>query len=111
MSHESPDIALTLEGRQLVDDLGPDHATTLDKALDSGLVMPPRPVIRRLRALSCVNFAFATGEAFIDLDCPREPLVEGLGLHGLADAVEHGPGGLLGDAERPNQFRGADGVL
>ncbi len=38
-------------------------------------------------------------------------LLEGAGLHGESDAVEHEPGGLLSGADCPPEFVGGDAVL
>jgi len=59
-------------------------------------------ITRATADVGFVYFDFAAGTA---------ELHEGIGLHGETDAMQHEPSGLLGDAERPVNFVGADAVL
>ena len=82
----------------------------LQEAHDGGFVMSAGALDDALPLGDVHVLGLAADVGLIDFDFPvhdREVIV----AHGLADAVEHEPCGLLGHAERTGQLVGRDAVL
>ena len=82
----------------------------LQETHDSGLASGARTLDYFLAFAPVHKSCFATNVSLINFHFSGHTTEIAL-LHGKSDAVEHEPGGLLGNANRPGDFVGADAVL
>jgi hypothetical protein len=100
LTHVILDGALLAAGN----DLGADGATALQDGGNDGLAVPTTAMdTAGLHVLVHIP-RLAADEGFVALNFTTELAAEVLVLHGKADAVEHKPCGLLGNAKRPVKF-------
>ena len=107
------DFALEMRLADIGSNQGTHDATALNHAEYRSLVARSVHGDAALADLF-VHIARATADVgFVNLDfaAGTAEFHEGIGLHGETDAMQHEPSGLLGDAERPVNFVGADAIL
>ena len=105
-----PNTRLKRPASDVRHDLCSDGAAPLDHAED-GTLVDTAGSRDLLSADVCVHVPRLTAdEGLVHLDCTGE-LLEGPGLHGEPNAVEHEPRGLLSHAERAAEFVRGDAVL
>src|SRR5579862_6327734 len=105
-----PDEGLQGRASAVGDDLRLDAPATGENADDGDLVLAAGPGDPLAAAADVHVAGFAADERLVHFDVARCSL-ERARLHRQPNAVEHEPGGLLADAERPPEFIGADPVL